>query len=104
MCAVLSCKVYGNLLCSNRLTKIFLFDISLGKRHAIELDVLFTDEIYTTFFFLIPKFVSGNDQPRQYIKKQRHYFANKGPSSHLAMVFPVVMYGCESWTIKKAEP
>ena len=26
----------------------------------------------------------------------------KGPSSH-AMVFPVVMYGCERWTIKKAE-
>ena len=21
-----------------------------------------------------------------------------------AMVFPVVMYGCESWTIKKTEP
>ena len=21
-----------------------------------------------------------------------------------AIVFPVVMYGCESWTIKKAEP
>ena len=21
-----------------------------------------------------------------------------------AMVFPVVMYGCDSWTIKKAEP
>ena len=21
-----------------------------------------------------------------------------------AMVFPVVMYGCESWTMKKAEP
>ena len=35
------------------------------------------------------------------IKRQRHYFANKGPSK--AMVFPVVMYGCESWTIKKAE-
>ena len=42
------------------------------------------------------------DQPRQHIKKQRHYFANKGPSSH-SYVFPVVMYGCESWTIKKAE-
>ena len=41
------------------------------------------------------------DQPRQHIKKQRHYFANKGPSSQ--GVFPVVMYGCESWTIKKAE-
>ena len=35
------------------------------------------------------------DQPRQHIKKQRHYFANK---VHLvkAMVFPVVMYGRES--------
>ena len=36
------------------------------------------------------------------MKKQRHYFANKGPSGQ-AMVFPVVMYGCESWTVKKAE-
>ena len=36
------------------------------------------------------------------ILKNRHYFGNK---VHLvkAMVFPVVMYGCESWTIKKAE-
>ena len=42
------------------------------------------------------------DQPRQHNKKQRHYFANKGPSSQ-AVVFPVVMNGCESWTIKKAE-
>ena len=41
------------------------------------------------------------DQPREHIKNQRHYFANKGLSK--AMVFPVVMYGCESWTIKKAE-
>ena len=42
------------------------------------------------------------DQPRQHIKKQRHYFATK---VHLvkAMVFPVVMYGCESWTVKKDE-
>ena len=42
------------------------------------------------------------DQPRQHIKKQRHYFANKGLSSQ-NYGFPVVMYGCESWTIKKAE-
>ena len=35
------------------------------------------------------------DQPRQHIKKQRHYLPTK---IHLvkAMVFPVVMYGCES--------
>ena len=42
------------------------------------------------------------DQPRQHIKKQRCYFANKGPSSQ-GYVFPVVMYRCENWTIKKAE-
>ena len=42
------------------------------------------------------------DQPRQHIKKQRHYFAGK-VSLVKAMIFPVVMYGCESWTIKKAE-
>ena len=29
--------------------------------------------------------------------------ANKGTHLVKAMVFPVVMYGCESWTIKKAE-
>ena len=43
------------------------------------------------------------DQPRQYIQKQRYYFANNGLSSQGYGFFPVVMYGCESWTIKKAE-
>ena len=42
------------------------------------------------------------DQPRQHIKKQRHYFVNKGLSLK-AVVFPVIMHGCEGWTIKKAE-
>ena len=39
----------------------------------------------------------GYDKPGQCIKNQRHYFANK------AMVFPVVMYGCGRWTVKKAD-
>ena len=42
------------------------------------------------------------DQPRQHIKKQRHNFVNKVRLVKV-MVFPVAMYGCESWTIKKAE-
>ena len=42
------------------------------------------------------------DQPRQHTKKQRHYFANKDLSSQ-SDGFPVVIYGCESWTVKKAE-
>ena len=42
------------------------------------------------------------DQPRQHIKKQSHFFADK-ICLVKAMVFPVVKYGCESWTIKRAE-
>ena len=42
------------------------------------------------------------DKPRQCIKKQRRYFACKGPYIK-AMIIPVVVYGCDSWTIKKAE-
>ena len=41
------------------------------------------------------------DQTRQHIKKQRNYFADKGSSSQNCG--PAVMYGCESWTLKKAE-
>ena len=43
------------------------------------------------------------DKPGQRIKKQRHHFVDKGLYIVKAMVFPVVLYGCESWTIKKAE-
>ena len=42
------------------------------------------------------------DQPRQHIKKQRHYLANKGPSGQ-GYGFSSSHIGCESWTIKKAE-
>ena len=42
------------------------------------------------------------DQPIQHIEKQRHHFANK-VGIIKAMVCSVVMYGCESWAIKKTE-
>ena len=77
-----------------------------------------TMEIVTDFIFLGSKITADGDcsheikilapwkksydQPRQHIKKQKHYFTNKGPSSQ-SYGFSVVMYGCESWTIKKAE-
>ena len=44
----------------------------------------------------------SHDKCRQHIKKQRHYFTNKGPSSE-SYSFPVVVDGCESWTIQKAK-
>ena len=53
------------------------------------------------------------DQPRQHIKKQRHYFVNKCPSSqsygfsnsHVWMWVSdsLWLHGYESWTIKKAK-
>ena len=76
-----------------------------------------TMETVRDFIFLGSKITAGSDyshekmhvpwkksydQPRECIKKQRHYLAD----IHLvkAMVFPVVMYGCESWPIKKVGP
>ena len=77
-----------------------------------------TTETVTDFIFLGPKITADGDfileiktlapwkksygQPRQHIKKQRHDFANKGPSSQ-SFGFPMLMYGCDGWTTKKAE-
>ena len=51
---------------------------------------------------MIAPWKKSYDQPRKHFNKQRHCFSTK---IHLvkATVFPVVTYGCESWTIKKAE-
>ena len=42
------------------------------------------------------------DQPRQHIKKKDITLSIKVRLVK-AVVFPVVVYGCESWTVKKAE-
>ena len=57
-----------------------------------------TMETLTDFIFLGSKITAAGDcklapwknsydQPRQHIKKQRHYFANKGPSSQSYVFF-----------------
>ena len=43
------------------------------------------------------------DKPRQHIKKQRHHFCQQKSIYSQSYGFPVVMYRCERWTIKKAE-
>ena len=47
-------------------------------------------------------FLRSNEQPRQHLKSRDVTLPTK---IHLviAMVLPVIMYGCESWTMKKAE-
>ena len=56
---------------------------------------------------MLTRWKESCEKHRQHIKNQRHHFANKGPYSpnymDLLLISPVVMYKCESWTIKKAE-
>ena len=54
------------------------------------------------FLKMLTPWKESYNKPRQCIKKQRHHKATK---VHIVkgMVFPVVMYGFESWTLKKAE-
>ena len=76
-------------------------------------------EIVTDFIFLVSKITADGDcsheikktlapwkksydQPRQHIKKQRHQFADKCPSSQ-SYDFPSILYECESWAIKNVE-
>ena len=51
---------------------------------------------------MIAPWKESYDQPRQHIKKQRHHFVNKRPSS-LSYGFSSSDVQCESWTTKKAE-
>ena len=46
--------------------------------------------------------IKAMDKPRQHIKKQRHHFVDKGAYSQI-YGFSIVMYGCESWTVRKAK-
>ena len=71
-----------------------------------------TVETVSDFIFWGSKITAGGDCSREI--KRRLLLARKVKTNldsilesrvHLvkAMVFPVVMYGCESWTVKKAE-
>ena len=76
-------------------------------------------EIVTDFIFLGSKITADGDCSHEI---KRHLLLGRKATTNLdsilkrkditlltkiylakAMVFPVVMYGCESWTIKKAE-
>ena len=51
---------------------------------------------------MIASWQKSDDKPRQYVERRDITLPTK---VHIfrAMVFPVVRYGCESWTVKKAE-
>ena len=51
---------------------------------------------------MIAPWKKSYEQPREHIKKQRDTTLPTKVLLVKAIVFPIVMYGCESWTIKKA--
>ena len=76
-------------------------------------------ETVTGFIFLLSKITAGGDCSHEI---KRHLLLGRKAMTNLesilksreitlqtkvrvvkAMVFPVIMYGCESWTIKKAD-
>ena len=75
-------------------------------------------EVVTDFLFLGSKITVNGDCSHEI---RRHFLLDRKAMTNLdsvlksrditlltktvvkAMVFPVVMYGCESWTVKKAE-
>ena len=72
-------------------------------------------EVLTDFLFLGSKITADGDcihdirrrllldrKPRQCTEKQKYYSADKDPLSQ-GYSFPVVMYGCKSWIVKKVE-
>ena len=71
--------------------------IFLGSKITVDSDC--SHEIQKT----LAPWKESYDKPKQHIKKQRHHIADKGVYSQSYMVFSVVMYECEGWTIKKAE-
>ena len=71
---------------------------SMGKRAFIFLGAKITADSDCSHLLLGRKAMTNLDT----VLKSRHYFTNKGLSCQ-SFVFPVVMYECDSWTIKKAE-
>ena len=100
------------LVCS---TGLFYILSLVSHQVASVLPISFFFNIVLTMLGLLPSWPSkSHDQPRQHIKRSKT-MTNldsilKRDITLLtkicvvrAIVFPVVTYGCESWTIKKAE-
>ena len=65
-------------------------------------------ETVTDFIFLGSKITADGDcshKIKRHLLLERKAMTNLDSIVHLvkAMVFPIVMYGCESWTVQKAE-
>ena len=78
----LGSKITADGDCSREIKRCLLF----GRKAMTNLDSIF----------------KSRDKPRWYIQKQRHLLLTKVHTVKV-MVFPIVMCGCESWTIKKVE-
>ena len=85
----------------NRIHLVYSFCTVKTKKKLIQsfLLIFVTDLQKSIIIFF---FFRKNDKPRC-VLKSRDITLQIKICTVKAMVFPVVMYGCESWTIKKAE-
>ena len=88
-------------------TSINVYNYTLGQNFSI---YCLKHHCKTTFFLrsiiYLPPWKESYDQPRQQIDNiliSRDITLTTKVCLVKAMVFPVIMYGCDSWTIKKAE-
>ena len=77
-------------------------------RHPLRLDFLGLQNhcrwwLQSCRYKMLSPWKKSYDKPREHIKKQRHDFANKGPSHQGYGFSSGHVWLCESWTIKKAE-
>ena len=63
------------------LSKLWELVLDKEDRCAADHEVTKSQTRLSDFTFTVNPWKESYDQPRQHIKKQRHYFANKGPSS-----------------------
>ena len=80
-------------------TSTVTIPICILTNSALGLTVFYLKNRYSV---ILSVWKESYDQPRQHIRKQRHYFANKGPYSQ-GYGFSSSHVCREGWTIKKAE-
>ena len=74
----------------------------MGKKWKVTDFIFLGSKITADCHEIKTRLLLGKKAMTKHIKKQRHHFTEKARVVKV-MVLPVVMYGCESWAVKKAE-
>ena len=91
--SLVGCRLWGR---TDRTRLIWLSILYAYTIHMYSVCIYYNIHIYCMpytiykhilHYYMLDPGKKRNEQPRQHIKKQRHYFAEKGPSSHYDVFF-----------------